>query len=347
MTNEQKIAALNAMVEWLSDPEELGKKPYKIQLAGEFDLHDMHYYIFKFKKDLLGKWYVGVCGGYEDDALEHCGHIYSNMTEYNKNTAENECVTMVEEIREYWIKQAERYDKSPIQIAFEKNLKFISGETLDIEMVQKVFETDKRMRYFEFAECNFSSGRIIVADPLCYLQDPKSITMLEKKIPAGKYPLTLSIMDSEIAGRRIVGARLKVKNTEAKNYELASAIADEEGAIKNVFAGFPVEAGMACFCDQESAVSYWEFLTEWYAKNQDKNIYDDYFEELFAESYQEFPELQREGGDFLRWQNPKDNSEIVMFASGLGDGFYSDFLGLDEVGEICELVVLFMNPDLF
>lgn len=107
MANEQKIAALNAMVEWLSDPEELGKKPQKIKLAGEFDLHNMHYYIFKFKKNLLGKWYVGVSGGYEEGGLEHCGHIYSNATEYNKQTAEIECIAMVEKIREYWIKQAE------------------------------------------------------------------------------------------------------------------------------------------------------------------------------------------------------------------------------------------------
>ncbi len=120
MTNKQKEAALNAMVEWLSGSEELGKKPYKIELAGTFYLYDLHYYIFKFKKDLFGKWYVGVCGGYEEDELEHCGHIYSNMTEYNKGTAENECIVMVDKIREYWMKQAE-LEKSPIQIAFIRN----------------------------------------------------------------------------------------------------------------------------------------------------------------------------------------------------------------------------------
>lgn len=347
MNNEQAIAAQGSMIEWLADSHELGKVPSIIKLAGAFDLHKLNYYYFKYKKSLLGKWLLGVCGGYEGDELEHCGHIFSNMTEYKKSTAMIESIAMVEKIREYWMEQAEFSEKSPIQTAFEQNLKFISNETLDTEIVKKVFERDERMRNYEFAECDFPSGRIIVADPLCYLQDPKSVTFLEKKIPAGKYPVMLSIMDSEIAGRRIVGARLKVKNIEAKSYELASAIVNDNGAIKNAYAGFPVEAGMACFCDQESAVSYWEFLAEWYGNDKDKNIYNDYFAELFAESYEAFPEFQREGGDFLLWKNPKDDSQIVMFSSGLGDGFYSDFWGLDSDGEICELVILFMNPELF
>ncbi len=66
----------------------------------------MHYYIFKFKVGLFGKWFVGVCGGFEEDALEPCGHIFSNMQEYNEATAQNECIVMVEKIMAYWKEQA-------------------------------------------------------------------------------------------------------------------------------------------------------------------------------------------------------------------------------------------------
>ena len=78
--------------------------------AGEFDFNEMHYYIFKFKASLLGKWLVGVCGGFEDDDLEPCGHIFSNMQEYNETTAKNECITMVENIMVYWKEQAAKYN---------------------------------------------------------------------------------------------------------------------------------------------------------------------------------------------------------------------------------------------
>lgn len=103
----QQQAALQSMIEWLEHENELGRKPSKIEIAGEFDLHDMHYYIFKYKKSMLGKWLLGVCGGYEESSdTEHCGHIFSEMQPYNPATAEQEAIAMVEMIREYWMNQA-------------------------------------------------------------------------------------------------------------------------------------------------------------------------------------------------------------------------------------------------
>lgn len=100
--NSQREVATAVMEEWLSHPKELGRKPAKLEIAGEFDLHDLHYYIFKFKKTFLGSWKVAVCGGYEGDGLGHCGHIYSEMEPYDPSTAQEKCVAMVEKIRQYW-----------------------------------------------------------------------------------------------------------------------------------------------------------------------------------------------------------------------------------------------------
>lgn len=106
MTTQQQ-AAMQSMIDWLADERELGRKPSKIEIAGEFDLHEMHYYIFKYKKTMLGKWLLGVCGGYESSSdTEHCGHIFSEMQLYDPATAEQEAIAMVEMIREYWMKQA-------------------------------------------------------------------------------------------------------------------------------------------------------------------------------------------------------------------------------------------------
>lgn len=110
MNREQLDVAQKAMIEWLSDPHEIGKKPNKIECAGEFDYNEMHYYIFKFKAGLFGKWLVGVCGGFEDDELEPCGHIFSNMQEYNESSAQRECIAMVEKIMAFWIDQAKKFD---------------------------------------------------------------------------------------------------------------------------------------------------------------------------------------------------------------------------------------------
>jgi len=111
MTAQQQ-AATESMIEWLAHEQELGHKPSRIEIAGEFDLHDMHYYIFKYKKSMLGKWLLGVCGGYESSSdTDHCGHVFSEMQPYNPDTAEQEAIAMVEMIREYWMKQAAAYEQ--------------------------------------------------------------------------------------------------------------------------------------------------------------------------------------------------------------------------------------------
>lgn len=99
------------MTEWLSHENELGRKPHKIEVAGQFERHDMQYYIIKYKKNMLGGWLLGVCGGYEaPEDTEHCGHIFSEMQPYDQVTAEDEAIRMVEMIREYWMQQAAAYE---------------------------------------------------------------------------------------------------------------------------------------------------------------------------------------------------------------------------------------------
>lgn len=102
----QQEAAKAAMIKWLANPAELGKPPRKIEYAGEFQLHGLIYYIFKYKKSTFGKWLLGVCGGYEVVEMEHCGHVFSEMQEYNETTAQQQATEMVEMLRSYWIEQA-------------------------------------------------------------------------------------------------------------------------------------------------------------------------------------------------------------------------------------------------
>ena len=111
MNKEQLNAATEAMIEWLAHPAELGKAPAKIECSGEFDFHEMHYYIFKYKKSALGEWMLGVCGGYEDDGTEHCGHVFSEMKEYHEASAEEDAIALVEYVREYYMNLAKEAEE--------------------------------------------------------------------------------------------------------------------------------------------------------------------------------------------------------------------------------------------
>ncbi len=234
--------------------------------------------------------------------------------------------------------------ESMLQEAFKANLEFISEETLNTNFVQSIFAEDGEFIQFVLGNCEFRTGKIITADPLCYLQNPKYIMPKFKRIEPGIYPVQLSVMKESIAGIRIVGARLKIKSTLAVSYEPATC---ERDGKEDELSGFPVECGMACFCDEQAAQSYWKFLDGWYKEHEDGNIYDDYFAEHFAKSYEEHPDVQREDGDLLMWSNPLDGSRIAMFSSGIGDGLYSDYWGVDADGKICELVMVFMKPELW
>lgn len=111
MNDEQAAAAKENMIEWLADPHELGKKPRRIARAGDFVYNGMRYYIFKYKRGFFGKWLLGVSGGYEGDELEPCGHTFSEMQEYDPETARANCVAMIEMIMNYWKQRAAEYER--------------------------------------------------------------------------------------------------------------------------------------------------------------------------------------------------------------------------------------------
>lgn len=122
MNEKQMQAARDAMIEWLEHPHELGEAPAEIECAGTFEQHDMTYYLFRYKREVGGKWLLGVCGGYEDGELGHSGHVYSEMEEYDESTAVEKATAMVEMIRTYWMEQAklaeERKEKAGAFVGF-------------------------------------------------------------------------------------------------------------------------------------------------------------------------------------------------------------------------------------
>lgn len=228
---------------------------------------------------------------------------------------------------------------------FRNNLEFLKKGSLTVEQVNRAFFSP-HFKFYTFENVNFPTGEIVAVDPICYLQDVRSVTYLKERVAPGKYPITVAIEHKGITGIRMVGMRLKVSDKSAVSYHDAEAFKLVEGEEKVAMSGFPVDAGMSTFCDKKAAEAYWSFLKTWYEKHEGANLYDDYLAELFKRSYEAHPDLQREDGDFIRLNVEGSDQEIVMVATGFGDGYYSVFWGRDEEGEITELVTLFIDPDL-
>lgn len=97
--HEQEKAAMAQMKDWLHYESEVKQKPAEIEQTGEFDLHGLHYYIYKYKIEKETPWLLGVCGGFERFDLENSGHTFSEMKKYSPKKAEEDAVKIIEKIR--------------------------------------------------------------------------------------------------------------------------------------------------------------------------------------------------------------------------------------------------------
>lgn len=239
-------------------------------------------------------------------------------------------------------------ERSQLQLAFENNLKFLNQEKLPESFFAGLFTKSDTITPHIVGKTDLTEGRVILADPLAYLGS-KFQTILEQTVPAGSYPVEVSVLDSPIAGLRIAAARLRISDKKTAEHRIAMPQGTSEGDLgKNgVFTFFGVDSGLACFADKAAEEAYVAFAKEWVKDPENENLYDDYFEPMFRESYEKLPQLQREGGDFICWSIPDTEHTLIMFSSGLGDGAYSGYWGFDEKGDITELVVPFMDPELF
>ena len=206
--------------------------------------------------------------------------------------------------------------KSPFIIAFEKNLSFLRKDEYSKEFIENLFTESDRISLHTVGEVDFPTGQVIIADPLCYLHSEEGRKILNRTIPIGKYEVELAILNSKTISKRVVGARLKIKNDKIIRYE------QTQNKSSNLN-GFGVDAGLASFCDVTVAEEY----TKFYSNNN-------YFIKLL------------QGKQFIDWEIPGTNHKIAMFETGFGDGYYMSLYGLNEKDEVCELVIPFINPEL-
>ncbi|WP_195575139.1 DUF4241 domain-containing protein [Paenibacillus sp. 1001270B_150601_E10] len=202
----------------------------------------------------------------------------------------------------------------------------------------------KPLAVMDIGPCSIPSGQILVRDPLCYLNNIKEQPYFQTA-PEGTYTTEVCVVkgnDEDCA--RYAAVRLQFTDSPAVRFEEAlighedlSSLGDDE------FFGFNVDAGLGSICDKEVHQAFCEFHALWHKENPDSNLYDNYFAALFAENYRQNPEHQRDAGDWLNWKIPNTEYHLPIFQSGFGDGAYPVYWGYNEAGDICQLVVQFID----
>lgn len=194
----------------------------------------------------------------------------------------------------------------------------------------------------DIGEVNLPTGEILACDPLVELEEAKAYI---QKTPVGKYPVRIAVVPSEDYGDRYACVKVEFSKNTPVVYELAVTGEEEkmDEAAEDEYYGFGVDAGMGCVADKKSQdkyIKYWNKLEE---DGEADNPYDDIFEELLAESAQQFPKYQRTGGDWANWTIPGTELNIPIFASGWGDGYYPCYFGYDKEEELCGFYIFFID----
>lgn len=211
--------------------------------------------------------------------------------------------------------------------------------------IETYFTSDEilgqKMEVMEIGNVSLPSGKVIVRDPLVYLNGNEKPYFAET--PKGKFPVTIAVVKMDDWGDRYAAVKVEFTKEKPVVYrEALIGIEELNGVKEGEYFGFAVDAGLGCITDAEVVPHVDKFI----AGLNVENIYDDYFAELFAQSYKNDPRNQRDLGDWINWTVPNTDYQIPIFASGFGDGLYPVYFAYDAEERLCGLYIHFIDIEL-
>jgi Protein of unknown function (DUF4241) len=174
---------------------------------------------------------------------------------------------------------------------------------------------------FELGDLKVAEGNIVAVDPLMYTND----LPFTASFPTGKFPVQLAVAkikdDERVGFARIkFSAELPVRWTMAV---IDGQNPDELGADQ-IF-GYGVDAGLGAFMDISGGRELMSFIDA--EPGNDEVIIE------------ELEKTTKDTWSSLMWEHNASN--VAIFSSGWGDGFYASYIGYDNDDNICRLVTDF------
>ncbi len=185
------------------------------------------------------------------------------------------------------------------------------------------------------------SGKIVTADP--FISDHTKPFV--KTVTPGTYPVNLYFKKQGENHYRIAFSKIKFKQEKATRWILALTEGDKVETVQNLkdgeILGFPVDAGLAFFADDETHKIYLKKSDELYSGEELFNYYDDVlYDEMVAASAGSI--YGSKDGDWANHIPDKSfKGNMIIHASGWGDGYYPTYWGLNNNNEIVELAMDF------
>lgn len=203
--------------------------------------------------------------------------------------------------------------------------------------------SDNNFKILKLGNLNITSGKIIVSDPL-YSLPYAGTDKFEKTVKKGSFPVVVAVFEDKKNGPIYMASKLSFSKAQPVKFQLAlKANEDYTKLNEDEIYGYPVQTGLASFCDAKAQIDYQVFCNEVKKKYRNPNIYETYFARAFEENGKNNPKWQSPQGDWLNFNIPNSKYNIVMMNSGVENGVYPSYWGYDEYGEICCLITPFVS----
>jgi len=152
-----------------------------------------------------------------------------------------------------------------------------------------------------------------------------STSMITVNFPIGQFPVQLAVAKIN-SDERVGFSRIKFSSEIPKSWTIAVCEGQrvEDLEADDIF-GYGVDSGTGAFMDTSGGKEYLKFLME----------QQDNYEKII----EEMEKTYKDTWSWLLWD--KNNSNVAMFSSGYGDGFYATYIGYDSNNNICKLVTDF------
>lgn len=180
------------------------------------------------------------------------------------------------------------------------------------------------MRVHSLGDLVTPTGQIIACDPLTSVE----LLPFAQRIAPGRYPVLVSVAELG-EDQRVACAMLRLSEASVARWEMARFEGQENiTLLEDEFFSYPVDAGVGCFLDVRAGVA----LEANYESDEA------YHEKLIEH-------LEEHHADSWEWANvaldATSGANIVLFASGWGDGIYASYWGYAADGSLACLVTDF------
>lgn len=202
---------------------------------------------------------------------------------------------------------------------------------------------DPQVKVVKLANLNLGTGYLLACDPYVDLTDNYPKFLPKHEINGNQVALELSILKSEVSGEdgRVLAARVRFNDHKAVRFVLALRGNEDVSLLKKSrgeqgWAGFSPESGFICICDAKASEDL----------KHDQEIPDD-FEQRFIYMRDKYilPNVKEHDENFEKvpygsFKTPLEGYDVHFFYCNYGLHLF--YYGLDEQGEICQLMLPFV-----